>query len=170
MLENKELITKLREEKKTYSEIGILLGVTRQRIQQVCKKLNIRKPPKESKKTYLEKKKENFSQKIKKFPDSCWEWTGAKLPNNYGVLSFFGQRTYAHRVSYLLFKDPTFKLFQGGRNKEDSQHVLHICDNPCCVNPDHLRLGTPGDNMRDRDSKGRNRYQKQKKESLDVNS
>lgn len=166
MLENKELITKLRKERKTYSEIGELLGVTRQRIQQVCKKLNIQKAQREPKKTYLEKKKEAFISRINKTDTACWEWTGAKLPSSYGILSFYGQRTYAHRVSYLLFKDPTFKLFQEGRNKEDSQHILHTCDNPSCVNPEHLKIGTPGENMKDRDSKGRNRYQRAKRASL----
>jgi len=40
----------------------------------------------------------------------------------------------------------------------DGFHVCHHCDNPCCINPDHLFLGTVADNMHDRDAKGRGRY------------
>lgn len=74
--------------------------------------------------------------------DGCWLWTGA-LRNGYGR---FGSRPfkYAHRVSWELANGPTGDL-----------KVLHRCDNPRCVRPDHLFLGTQLDNMRDRSAKGR---------------
>lgn len=75
----------------------------------------------------------------------CWEWTGAKNGLGYGLFRLNGKAQRAHRVSILLHKkkDPTNMV------------VCHACDNPSCVNPDHLWLGTQKDNMRDMRQKGR---------------
>ena len=78
----------------------------------------------------------------------CWVWTGSKDRKGYGAISISvgRQRCYkAHRVAWLLARGP----IQAG------MHVLHHCDNPPCVNPDHLFLGTNKDNVADRDAKGR---------------
>lgn len=84
----------------------------------------------------------------KRGPDECWPWTAAVNEHGYGVMRPEGRRNgpaiKAHRVSVKL----------DGRDP-DGLYVLHRCDNPPCVNPAHLLLGTAADNAADRDSKGR---------------
>lgn len=76
----------------------------------------------------------------------CWPWTGRQLPSGYGrVKDANGQYVYAHRLSYLLDR---------GELNPDLD-VLHRCDNPPCVRPDHHFEGTAADNAADRDTKGR---------------
>ncbi|MCH1599077.1 MAG: hypothetical protein L7S70_01665 [Pseudomonadales bacterium] len=77
----------------------------------------------------------------------CWEWTRAKDGNGYGGFWFDGRMRKAHRVSALwagIISDIS-----------DGDCVLHECDNPACVNPDHLWRGSQADNMEDMKRKGR---------------
>ena len=80
-------------------------------------------------------------------PEGCWEWVGAKSYNGYGRFSIGGRYYGTHRVAYELF----------GGSIPTGMCILHSCDNPPCVNPAHLRLGTQLDNMRDMHAKGRAR-------------
>lgn len=79
--------------------------------------------------------------------EGCWEWTGAHSACGYGQLRSRGVTYYAHRVSMQI----------AGVGLDESTWVLHHCDNPPCVRPDHLFLGTPKDNSQDMNSKGRGR-------------
>lgn len=87
-----------------------------------------------------------FWAKVDKDSDGdCWLWTAATFKTGYGAFRLYGQALKAHRVSYAMANGETPR----------NLHVLHRCDNPVCVNPSHLFLGTPRDNMRDMSLKGR---------------
>ena len=79
----------------------------------------------------------------------CWVWTGSLHRTGYGRLMFGPAKSrrarFAHRVSYEVHVGPI----------PDGMYVLHRCDNPPCVNPEHLSLGTQFDNMGDAATKGR---------------
>lgn len=78
-------------------------------------------------------------------PKGCWIWVGARLKAGYGYFWFQKKRQLTHRVSF---------IFSNG-NVPQGLDVLHKCDNPSCVNPDHLFLGTQIDNSKDMVNKGR---------------
>lgn len=75
----------------------------------------------------------------------CWGWTFGTFSTGYGVFQFLGKARKAHRVAWELTNGPM----------PDGMIVLHKCDNPVCINPDHLTIGTQADNRADMESKGR---------------
>jgi len=91
-----------------------------------------------------------FEDKIERITESgCWVWMAYVDKDGYGIFRFNGKMQRAHRVSYALhIKQPPEDLL-----------VCHSCDNPSCVNPNHLFLGTDQDNVVDRDKKGRHKNQ-----------
>lgn len=90
---------------------------------------------------------ERFAEKVRKEENGCWEWLGRKNANGYGIFTIgHTEKVLAHRMSW--------KLTYGWM---PSLHCLHKCDNPSCVNPEHLFLGTQADNVHDMCNKGRNK-------------
>lgn len=80
-------------------------------------------------------------------PNECWAWLGSKHPVGYGKTSIGRKTLYAHRVAYELANNiPVGSL---------DLHIRHSCDNPNCVNPTHLSVGTPQDNANDKIVRGR---------------
>lgn len=84
-----------------------------------------------------------LSERVKRFAntgscDECWLWTGA-MTKGYGMLRINRTSMYAHRASWIAFRG----------NIPEGMHVLHKCDTPLCVNPDHLEIGSHAKNMKD---------------------
>jgi len=82
--------------------------------------------------------------------DECWEWTGARQSGKwqYGRLTVDGRWMTAHSVSWEMANGP----------RPEGLVIRHTCDNPPCVNPKHLALGTFADNTRDMFERGRQGY------------
>ena len=108
---------------------------------------------------------ERFWSKVDKTsnPNGCWEWVGGLFSSGYGKFKVFGKSVRAHRFSYELTKGIIPK----------GMLVCHHCDNPKCINPQHLFLGTNSDNTLDMHQKGRAKDQygeKNKTAKLSIDS
>lgn len=80
--------------------------------------------------------------------DECWEWMAFKDAQGYGKISVNSSPRLAHRVSYEIHHGPI----------PDGMFACHRCDNPGCVNPGHIFIGQPIDNIKDMHDKGRAVY------------
>lgn len=81
---------------------------------------------------------------IQDHPDGCHEWIGGTTKGGYGVMHLANKTLLAHRLAFTLAGgDPSTPV------------VMHTCDNPACVNPEHLRGGSYKQNMADMDAKSR---------------
>lgn len=95
---------------------------------------------------FSEEDQKRFWMKVKmKSQNDCWTWTAGRNGSGYGAFKANGGQHAAHRVSYEL----SFGKIQEGL------FICHRCDNPVCVNPRHLFVGTHKDNMKDMSTKGR---------------
>ena len=101
--------------------------------------------------TNIDREKEILLSHISINSDGCWNWTGSRNSEGYGNTMIGSRRdgsrrtAKAHRVSFFIFTGIS----------PEGYDVCHKCDNPSCINPNHLFLGTEKDNMRDMVRKGR---------------
>jgi len=93
----------------------------------------------------LSLKERFYSKFIINNENGCWEWAANRYPKGYGCFKLNGKSNVAHRISYEIHVGKI----------QDKMVICHKCDNPCCVNPDHLFMGTQKQNLLDRDIKGR---------------
>lgn len=99
-----------------------------------------------------------WSRVIVKNTDECWEWQGYKVQGGYGLFGINYRQILTHRYSWELhFGEIPEGLW-----------VLHKCDNPACVNPEHLFTGTSEDNINDKMIKGRHKAFHGKKHSQET--
>ena len=125
-------------------QIGERLGVSHSAVLNVLKKRRLSRNKSEARKGKFSPITPRFFSRVEK-TEGCWVWKSASDANGYGKISYRGRHESAHRVSYMIHV---------GEIPKD-MFVLHKCDNPPCVNPCHLFLGTPTDNVHDMIKKGR---------------
>lgn len=107
-----------------------------------------------------DKKLQLIFKKVEKKENGCWEFTGSRSRYNYGMVSYKGKQIWAHRLVYQLINNVVLP-----RNI----FVCHTCDNPPCINPEHLFAGTSRDNVIDSLVKGaRGKVYLNKEDVIDI--
>ena len=94
---------------------------------------------------------QRFWGKVEK-TDTCWLWTGARNSNGYGSMQYAGRICGAHRLMLFWTNELSSPVYNGDRKQG---FVLHACDNPQCVNPEHLSVGSAQKNSIDMLARGR---------------
>lgn len=87
----------------------------------------------------------------------CWHWVGVVNKQGYGRMTYAGRTQMVHRLSYMAFKKAELPDWP--------TLVMHSCDNPSCINPEHLSTGTHRDNFLDALFKGRRVFRGRKPSS-----
>lgn len=88
---------------------------------------------------------ERFNKKVSKAANGCMVWTASVHDDGYGHFSIKYRNIRAHRFAFMVYRGPI----------PEGMFVCHSCDNPICVNPEHLWLGTAIENNKDKELKGR---------------
>lgn len=101
--------------------------------------------------------KQFWSKAGSRVKGECWPWCGS-LTKGYGVVRFEGRQNYATHVALTLY----------GRPRPEQDWALHTCDNPRCVNPEHLYWGSPKDNGRDAAVRARFNRKLTTEQALDI--
>jgi DNA-binding CsgD family transcriptional regulator len=142
-MNRQEEMVMIRKEGYTFQQIGDMYGITRQRAQQL---LDGRFDELTLGAIRDGRRKWRFYSRAQKDPmTGCWNWHGA-WAGEYGSAKMFGQHL-AHRISW---------IFEHGLNSiPEGMCVCHKCDNPRCINPEHLFLGSQKANISDCIEKGR---------------
>lgn len=133
-----------------YIQLGLLVTITREDIlDEVLSEVKhkIWKPKREAVTRF-------WSKVDRRESADCWNWTGGKNGGGYGSLTVKGEHVLAHRFAWEITHSPI----------PDRLLCLHKCDRPPCVNPNHLYIGTHGDNMRDK----MERYRKPDENALSL--
>lgn len=129
-------------EKLTDKEMADLCGITRSAMSQWRRKHDLPPSPRSKAADWRTRFWHYVDETVE---GECWGWDGPTTRHGYGKLGMNGTEERAHRVSY--------RLEYG--HAPDDLYVLHRCDNPPCVNPDHLYVGTAADNTADAINRGR---------------
>jgi len=142
-IKEEEKLIELYKSGKTSTDIGKRMGCTGYTVRRILHIYNIILRDSKKAQNVRFNLFNIFFNKFTKNKNDCWEWNCKKT--EYGDIYYRKNHYSSHRFSYTLFKG---KIPKG-------LYVLHKCDNPCCVNPDHLFLGTHQDNITDMWEKGR---------------